>query len=79
VLVQVGDRLADTSMVGGQHRPPGGRITQPVEDRDALGWPQHHVERRHGASAVGAAEQLAAVGVAALEHPPEAVDRCFAF
>ena len=56
--------------MGGQHRPAGRRIAQAVEDRDALGRPQHHVERRHGVAAVRAAEELAGVGVAALEHRP---------
>jgi hypothetical protein len=37
VVVQVGDRLADTGVVGGQDRPAGGRIAEAVEDRDALG------------------------------------------
>ena len=31
VSVQVGDRLADTRVVGGQHRSSGGRIAQAVE------------------------------------------------
>ena len=46
VSVQVGDRLADTSVMGGQHRPAGRRIPEAVEDRDALGRAQHHVEGR---------------------------------
>jgi hypothetical protein len=78
VSVQVGHRLADTGVVGVQHRPSGHRVTQAVEHRDALGRPQDHVEGGHGALAVGAAQQLAGVGVAALEHPPEPGHRCFA-
>ena len=27
VLVQVGDRLGQAGMMGGQHRPAGGRVT----------------------------------------------------
>jgi hypothetical protein len=76
--VQVGDRLADTGMVGVQHRPAGGRIPQAVQDRHALGRPQDHIERRHGIPAVGPAEELSAVWVAALEHPLEPRHRCFA-
>jgi hypothetical protein len=79
VLVQVGHRLGDAGVVGGQHRPAYLRVSQAVEDGDALRGPQHHIERRDRVAAVGAAEELAGVGVAALEHPPEAPDRCFAF
>jgi hypothetical protein len=32
VSVQVGDRLADTGVMGGQHRPAGRRIPEAVED-----------------------------------------------
>ena len=32
VSVQVDDRLPDTSVVGGQHRPAGRRLAQAVED-----------------------------------------------
>ena len=78
VSVQVGDRLGHAGMVGGQHRPAGGRVTQAVEDRDALGRPQDHVERGHGVAAMGAAQQLARRGVAALEHGLEPGRRCFA-
>jgi hypothetical protein len=78
VLVQVGRRLADTGVVGVKHRPPGGRIAQAVEHRHALGRAQHHIERRHRVAAMGAAEQFASGGVAALEHPPEVRRRCFA-
>jgi hypothetical protein len=78
VSVQVGHRLPDTGVVGVQHRPAGHRITQAVEHRHALGGAQDHVEGGHGALAVGAAEELAGVGLAALEHPPEPGHRCFA-
>jgi hypothetical protein len=79
VSVQVGHRLPDADVVGGQHRPAGHRITQAVQDRHALGRAQDHVEGGHGAAAVGAAEELAGVGVAALEHLLEPRHRCFAF
>jgi hypothetical protein len=79
VSVQVGDRLADTGVMSREHRPAGGRITQAVEDRDALGWAQHHVKGRHRVATMRAAEELAGVGVAALEHPLEPRRRCFAF
>jgi hypothetical protein len=78
VLVQVPNRLDQPSMVGGQHRPAGHRVTQAIEDRHALGRAQHDVERRHRSPAVGAAEELAAIGMAALEHPLEPRWRCFA-
>jgi hypothetical protein len=78
VSVQVGDRLADTGVMSREHRPAGGRITQAVEDRHALGRAQHHVEGGHGPLAVGAAEELPGGGVAALEHPLEPRWRCFA-
>jgi hypothetical protein len=39
---------------------------------------QDHVECRHRVAAVGAAEELAGVGVAALEHGLESRRRCFA-
>jgi hypothetical protein len=78
VSVQVGDRLADTGVVSIQDCPAGCRIPQAVEDRHALGRPQHDVERWHGVAAVGAAEELAGVGVTALEHPPEPRRGCFA-
>jgi hypothetical protein len=78
VSVQVGDRLPDTSVVGVQHRPPGGRVTQAVQDGHALGGPQDHVERRDGVAAMRAAEQLAGVGVPTFEHALEPGRRCFA-
>ena len=78
VSVQVGNRLADTSMVGRQHCSSGDRVAQPVEDRDALGRPQHQVEGRYGIAAVGAAQELAGRRVATLEHGLEPGRRCFA-
>jgi hypothetical protein len=78
VSVQVGDRLADTNMVGGQDGSAGGRVPEAVEDRDALGRAQDHIKGGHGVPAVAAAEELAGVGVAALEHGLEPGRRCFA-
>jgi hypothetical protein len=78
VLVQIADRLRQPSMMRCQHGPAGGRIAQAVQDRDAFGRPQHHVEGRHGVAAVRAAEQLPRRGIAALEHGLESRRRCFA-
>jgi hypothetical protein len=78
MLVQVADRLRQASVMGGQHCPAGGRVTEAVEDRDALGRPQHHIEGGHGVAAMGVAEQFAGGGVAALEHGLEPGRRCFA-
>jgi hypothetical protein len=78
VLVQVTDRLGHAGVMGSQHGPSGGRVTQPVEDRDTLGRPQDHVERRDGVAAMGAAQQLPCRGVPALEHGLEPRRRCFA-
>src|SRR5215213_4004062 len=36
MLIQIDDRLSQPDMVRLKHRPAGGRITQAVEDRDAL-------------------------------------------
>jgi hypothetical protein len=78
VSVQVGDRFGQPGVMGGQHRLSGGRVAEAVEDRHALGRPQHQVEAWHGVAAMGAAEQLAGDGVAALKHPLEPGHRCFA-
>jgi hypothetical protein len=78
VLVQVGGRLADAGVMRLQDGPAGGWVAEAVEDRDALGRPQDHVEGRHRALAVGAAEKPLGVGVAALEHALEPRRRCFA-
>jgi hypothetical protein len=78
VLVQVRGGLGHASVVGGQHRPACRRVTHAIEDGHALGWAQDHVEGRHRALAMGATEQLAAVGMAALEHALEPGNRCFA-
>jgi hypothetical protein len=78
VLVEVGDRLGQPGMMGGQHRPTSGRVTQAIEDRHALGRPQHHIERRDGIAAMRATQLLAGGGVAALEHGLERRRRCFA-
>jgi hypothetical protein len=78
VLVQVADRLGQPRVVGGQHRPSGGRVPKAVEDRDALGRAQHHIEGGHGVAAMRTAEQLARRRVPALEHGLEPGHRCFA-
>ena len=78
MLIQIGDCLADADVVGVQYGSAGHRVAQAVQDRHALGRPQHHIERRHGPLAVGAAQQLSGVGVAALEHGLEPRHRCFA-
>jgi hypothetical protein len=78
VLVQVADRLADTGVMRRQDRPASGRVTQAVEDRDALGRPQDHIKAWHGVAAMRAAEQLPGRGVSALEHGLEPGHGCFA-
>ena len=78
VSVQVGDRLGQPSVMGGQHLPSGGRIAKAVEDRHALGRTQDHVEGGHRVAAMGAAEEFAGGGVAALEHGLEPGHGCFA-
>jgi hypothetical protein len=78
VLVQVADRLGQPRVMGGQHRPADRRVTEAVEDRDALGRPQDHVEGGHGALAMRTAKQLASRGVAAFEHGLEFGHRRFA-
>jgi hypothetical protein len=79
VLVQVADRLADAGVMGAQDGPSGGWVAQAVENRDALGRPQHQVEAGYGVAAMRAAKEFAGVGVAALKHPLEPGPRCFAF
>ena len=78
VLVQVADRLGQPGVMGGQHRPSNCGVPQAVEDRDALGRPQHHVEGGDGVAAVRTAKEFAGVRVAALEHGLELGHRCFA-
>jgi hypothetical protein len=78
VDVQVGRCLADAGVVGGQHRPAGRWVTEAVEDGHALGRSQDHVKARDGVAAMGTAEELAGVGMAALEHGLEPSRRCFA-
>jgi hypothetical protein len=78
VLIQVADRLGQPSMMGSQHRPAGDRIPQAVEDRDALGRPQDHIESGDGIATMRAAQQLASCRVAAFEHGLEPGRRCFA-
>jgi hypothetical protein len=78
VLVQVGDRLGQPGVMGRQYGPSGGRVTQPIEDRDALGRPQDHIKAWHGIAAMRSAQQLPRSRVAALEHGLEPGHRCFA-
>jgi len=78
VLVQVSDRFGQPSMMRPKHRLAGGRVAQAVEDRHALGRPQDHIEGRHSAAAMRAAQQLASGGVATLEHGLEPGHGCFA-
>jgi hypothetical protein len=78
VLIQVAHRLSDTDVMGRKHRPSGGWVAQAVQDRHALGRPQDQIKGGHGVAAMGAAEQLASGGVAALEHGLESGHRCFA-
>jgi hypothetical protein len=78
VLVQVADRLGQPSMMGRQHRPSSGWIAEAVQDRDALGRPQDHIEGWDGVAAVGPAQQLSRRRVPALEHGLELGHGCFA-
>jgi hypothetical protein len=78
LLVQVGDRLGQPSMMGGQDRPASGRIPQAVENRDALGRPQGYIKGRDRVAAVGTAQQFPGCGVPALEHGLESGNGCFA-
>jgi hypothetical protein len=78
VLIQVAHRLSDTDVMGRKHRPSGGWVAQAVQDRHALGRPQHHIKGRHGGAAMGTAEQLAGRGVATFEHGLEPGHGCFA-
>jgi site-specific DNA recombinase len=66
------------SVMGGQHRLASGRVAQAVEDRDALGRPQDHIEGRHGVAAMLAAQQLTRRRVPALKHGLELGHGCFA-
>jgi hypothetical protein len=62
-------------------RQPGigpGPVSEAVQDRDALGRPQDHIEGWHRVATVRAAEEFAGVRVAALEHCLEPRRRCFA-
>jgi hypothetical protein len=62
VLIQVADRLGQPGMMGSQHRPAGRRVTQAVEDRDALGRPQHHIKAWPGVAAMGRPSSSPVVG-----------------
>jgi hypothetical protein len=78
VLVQVASRLGQPAVMGPQHGLAGGRATEAVEDRDALGRPQDHINRWDGIAAMGTAEQLPRRRVLALEHGLEPGHGCFA-
>jgi hypothetical protein len=78
VLVQVGDRLGQPGMMGGQHGPASGWVSEAVDDRHALGRPQDHIKGWDGVAAMRAAQQLPGRGVAALEHGLEPRHGCFA-
>jgi hypothetical protein len=78
MLIQVGHRLSQPDMMGGQYCSAGGRVAQAVEDRDALGRPQDHVERWDSVATMRSAEQRSRRRVAALEHSLESRRRCFA-
>jgi hypothetical protein len=78
VLVQIADRLGQPSMMRSEDGSAGSWVAQAVQDRDAFGRPQHHIEGRDGVAAVRAAEQLPSGGVAALEHGLEPGHGCFA-
>jgi hypothetical protein len=78
VLVQIGHRLGQHGVMSLEHRPAGHRVAQAVEDGDALGRPQDHIEGGHGVTVMRTAEQFASGGVAAFEHGLEPGRRCFA-
>ncbi len=71
MLLQVAKRLLGRLVVCVQHLGGDLGIAQAVQQRHALGGPQHQVKRWHAALAVRPAEELAGVGVAAVEHPHE--------
>src|SRR6266568_1861849 len=62
VVLQVAERLLGRLVVGVQHLGGDLGIAQAVQQRHALGRPQHHIERRHPMVAVRAAEQLSVSG-----------------
>jgi hypothetical protein len=71
MVLEIGQGFGGRLVVGGQDLGGDLRIAEAIEERDALGWPQHHIERRDAPVAMRSAEQLASVGVAAVEHPDE--------
>ncbi len=71
VVLQVAERLLGRLVVGVQHLGGDLGVAQAVQQRHALGRPQHHIERRHPMVAMRPAQQLSGVGVAAVEHPHE--------
>ncbi len=79
LAVEVGDRLADRVLVGGQDRRAGLLVAQPVQHRDALGGTKHQVPRGHRVGAGWTAELLAGLGVAPGEQVLERLRRAGAF
>ncbi len=71
VLLEVAERFGGRLVVGVQHMGGDLGVAQAVQQRHALGRPQHHIEGRYAPLAVAAAKQLACLGVAAVEHPHE--------
>jgi hypothetical protein len=71
VVLQVRQRLRGRLVVGLQHVTGDLGVSEAVQQRHALGRPQHQIECRNAMFAVGAAKELAGVGVAAVEHPHE--------
>jgi hypothetical protein len=67
VRLEIAERLLGRLLVGVQHTGDLG-VAQAVQQRHALGRAEHHIEGRHAPVTVGAAEQGAGVGVAAMEH-----------
>src|SRR6266545_2779048 len=79
LAVEVGDRLADRVLVGGQDRRAGLLVAQPGQHRDALGGTKHQVPRGHRVGAGWTAELLAGLGVAPGEQVLERLRRAGAF
>jgi hypothetical protein len=71
MFFQVAERLGGRLLVRGQHLGGDVGVAQAVQQRHALGRAEDHVEGGHAAVAVRAAEQLAGVGVAAVEDAHE--------
>ena len=69
--VQIGDRSGHAFVVSAHHGPALGITTERVQHADVLDRPQHQIPARYGVLAVGTAQQLPGLGVAALEDPSE--------